>query len=204
MADDQFNQEITPMIDYKFWARMSGWTVAEAAALLLDLDPDHLPEPSEDFGTPGCNYRRLLRLLDRAAVMKELESPMAPRDLLKWAASNGLKPPEELGVTVRAGKPYRNWRKRYDKMRIERDALREERDDLAEQINDRPHPRERSTLLKILAGVTRAKFRHKTGSPNTTKLIQDALDAEGCGVSNNAIRAHLVAADEVFESLNLK
>jgi hypothetical protein len=42
-------------VDYEFWSRMSGWTVAEAAALLLDIDPDRLPAESEERGTQGGN-----------------------------------------------------------------------------------------------------------------------------------------------------
>jgi hypothetical protein len=86
-------------VDYEFWSRMSGWTVAEAAALLLDIDPDRLPEESKDGGTRGWEYRRLFRLLDRARKMEELSSPMTPREFLTWASSNGIKPPEQLEAT---------------------------------------------------------------------------------------------------------
>ena len=97
-------------IDYEFWSQMSGWTVAEAAALLLEIDPDRLPEETDDRGRPGWKYRRLFRLLDRAREMEELSSPMTPREFLTWASSNGLKAPEKLEATVRAGMPHRNWR----------------------------------------------------------------------------------------------
>jgi hypothetical protein len=82
------DNKATEGVDYKFWSQMSGWTAAEAAALLLDIDPDRIPEKSEDRGTPGWEYRRLFRLLDRARKMDELSSPMAPREFLQWASSN--------------------------------------------------------------------------------------------------------------------
>jgi hypothetical protein len=65
MTGAALNGERTEGVDYKFWSQMSGWTVAEAAALLLDIDPDRLPEQSAESGTPARAYRRLYRLLDR-------------------------------------------------------------------------------------------------------------------------------------------
>jgi hypothetical protein len=82
MSDATRDNNATEGVDYKFWSQMSGWTVAEAAALLLDIDPDRLPEESDDRGAPGWEYRRLFRLLDRARKMEELSSPMTPREFL--------------------------------------------------------------------------------------------------------------------------
>lgn len=109
MISAALDNRATEGVDYKYWSQMSGWTVAEAAALLLDIDPDRIPEKSEEVGTPGWQYWRLHRLLARARKMDELSSPMSPRDFLAWASSNGLKPSDQLAVTVRAGKPHRNW-----------------------------------------------------------------------------------------------
>jgi hypothetical protein len=44
MSDATPEKKANEGVDYKFWSQMSGWTVAEAAALLLDIDPDRLPE----------------------------------------------------------------------------------------------------------------------------------------------------------------
>jgi len=79
MSDATPEKKANEGVDYKFWSQMSGWTVAEAAALLLDINPDRLPEESEDRGTLGWECRRLFRLLDRAREMEELECPMTPR-----------------------------------------------------------------------------------------------------------------------------
>jgi hypothetical protein len=68
--------------------------------------------------------------------MDELSSPMTPREFLQWASSNGLKPPEQLEVTVRAGRLPRNWKTRYRAMRRERDQLQAELDILADQLGD--------------------------------------------------------------------
>ena len=60
MSDATPDNNATEGVDYKFWSQMSGWTVAEAAALLLDIDPDRLPEESDDRGTRGWEYRDIL------------------------------------------------------------------------------------------------------------------------------------------------
>ncbi len=41
--------------DWQYWARMPGWRVAEAAALLLELDPDRLPPEQGDEPATGTN-----------------------------------------------------------------------------------------------------------------------------------------------------
>jgi hypothetical protein len=72
MSDATPDNNATEGVDYKFWSQMSGWTVAEAAALLLDIDPDRLPEESDDRGTRGWEYR----------LMPEGRASIGPRDIV--------------------------------------------------------------------------------------------------------------------------
>ncbi len=199
MADTAPDNNAPEGVDYEFWSRMSGWTVAEAAALLLDIDPDRLPAESEERGTQGWEYRRLFRLLDRARKMEELSSPMTPREFLAWASSNGIKPPEKLEATVRTGKPHRNWKTRYQSMRRERDRLLAEVEALNEQVSDDLNPRARQTLLKLVGGMARAKFKHFTGNRNTGALIEKALDNADWHLSGNSIRTYLNEADVLYD-----
>jgi hypothetical protein len=186
-------------VDYEFWSQMSGWTVAEAAALLLDMDPDQIPEESEGRGTAGWEYRRLFRLLDRAREMEELASPMTPREFLAWASSNGLKPPERLEVTVRAGTPHRDWRKRYRAIRRERDRLLAEVEALKDQIADDLHPAARKTLLKLMGGLARVHLKHKTNNHQTVSKIEKLMQTVQWPVANNSIRTYLSEADALFD-----
>jgi hypothetical protein len=186
-------------VDYKYWSQISGWTVAEAAALLLDIDPDCVPEKSDEVGTPGWQYWRLFRLLDRAWKMDELSSPMTPREFLAWASSNGLKPPGQLEMTVRAGKPHRNWQTRYRAMRRERDRLLDEVEALNEQVAGNLNPAARKTLLKLVGGLSRAHFKHHTGNHQTVSKIDKLMDDLVWHVANNTIRTHLNEADALFD-----
>jgi hypothetical protein len=110
MSDATRDKSATEGVDYKFWSQISGWTISEAAALLLDIDPERIPPESSDREALGYKYRRLFRLLDRAREMEELDCPMIPKDFLTWASSNGIKPPGQLEATVRAGNHREPWR----------------------------------------------------------------------------------------------
>jgi len=99
-------------VDYDYWGRMPGWTMSEAAALLLGYDPDGM-NPAEDKqhepGSAAWKYRRLLRVLQRACEMDELSSPEIPQVLLEWARSNKIDRPQLLVGRVRASGRVHNW-----------------------------------------------------------------------------------------------
>src|SRR3954451_17091380 len=86
-------------VDYDYWGRMPGWTMSEAAALLLGYDPDRM-NPAEDKqhepGSATWKYKRLLRVLQRACEMDELSSPEILQVLLEWARSNKVDLPQLL------------------------------------------------------------------------------------------------------------
>lgn len=184
-------------IDYEYWSRMPGWTVREAAALMLNIDPDHLPEKSLDSETPGGRYYRRFRLLNRAWKMDELSSPTAPRDFLQWAFSNGMRFPEKLELPVRAGKPHRNWKKRYNKMKRERDQLQRHNEELAQQVQDEINPKELTTLLKLVLGMARAKFKYEGATKlHTVGLIKSALSAADLPLNKGTIKKVLNKAED--------
>src|SRR5829696_3916372 len=73
-------------VDYDCWGRMPGWTMSEAAALLLGHDPDRMnlaENRQHEPGSPGWKYKRLHRMLARACEMEKLSDPEVPRVLLE-------------------------------------------------------------------------------------------------------------------------
>jgi hypothetical protein len=186
-------------IDYEFWSRMAGWTAKEAAALLLDIDPDNIPSDSFELGSLRYRHDRLFRLLDRACKMDELDSPMVPRDFLTWAVSNGIKPPKKLIALVRAGKPHRNWRSRYFAMKRERDKSVHDFEVLSDQTSNSLNERPKQTLLKLVGGMARDKFGHDPKKPGTAGKIEAALDRVDWHVSNNTIKGYLDESDELYD-----
>jgi hypothetical protein len=181
-------------LDYDYWGRMPGWTVSEAAALLLDINPDCRPTGNGkniDSKTKEGEYHRLKRLLKRAQKMDELSSPMSPRDFIQWAASNKLTKSEQLEASLKSGKPLRNWRTKYFNMK-------RQRDELTKKLKDSVLPKERQTLLKLLLGMAQAKFNHEKGSHKTVSAIVAALDRVDLSVGDDSIRKYLREADELF------
>jgi len=126
MSGDVDNSEATEGVDHDYWGNMPGWTISEAAALLLDIDPDNIPQGSRAELTPRTReweYHRLRRRLERAQEMEDLDNPTRPRDFIEWAISNKLDVSDAVKESVKSGKKLLNWRGKYFSMKRKRDAL---------------------------------------------------------------------------------
>jgi hypothetical protein len=189
------DSKATEDVDYDFWGRMPGWTISEAAALLLDIDPDNIPTGGQsDVAPPGTrewDYYRLRRRLRRAQKMDDLDNPMRPTDFLEWAISNNLNVRDILKESVKSGKKLQNWRAKYFSMKRKRNAL-------IARLEDNVSPKERTSLLKLVLGMARKSFNHKVDSPHTVTKIEKALQEANLSVSNDVIRKYLAEADEKF------
>jgi hypothetical protein len=199
MKDDEDDSgKVLEGLDYKYWCRMPGWTVTEAAALLLDLDPDRPKKSGKDtdFDAKEWEYFRLRRLMKRAETMDLLSSPMSPREFLQWAMSNNIPRNEKLEGIVTSTKRLSDWRKRYFRMKRRRDQL-------AEELEDKVLPKERLTFLKLVLGMARAKFAHKKGGHNTVGQIHDSLEKKGRGITlaKDSIKKYLDEADERIDDV---
>jgi hypothetical protein len=194
MMDAANDSKATEGVDYDFWGLMPGWTISEAAALLLDIDPDKIPTGSQSDVVPGTrewDYHQLQRRLMRAQEMDDLDSPMRPADFLEWAISNKLNVNDILKESIKSGKKLRNWRDKFFSMKRKHNAL-------IEKLEDSVSPKERTSLLKIVLGMARINFKHKANSPNTVAKIEKVLREANLPVSNDVIRKYLAEADEKF------
>jgi hypothetical protein len=177
--------------NYEFWGLMPAWTIAEAAALLLDIDPDSVsPETGKDAaqGTKHRQYYQLRRRLKRARQMDDLDNPMRPGDFLEWAVSNNLNVSDVLLRSVKTSKKLKNWRKKFFSMRRKRDRL-------ADKLKDAVTPKERTSLLTIVLALVRHSFKQQTG-PHTVSLIVKAVENAGLKLSDDSIRKFLKEAEE--------
>ena len=179
-------------IDHHYWGRMPGWTLSEAAALFLGIDPDclnHEAIKDAKAGTPEWEYFKLHRRLCRARKMDQLSSLTPPREFLEWAVSNGLSPSDQLTGSVIVGPKTKNWKKKYFAMKRKKEAL--------EEAN--VHPNERSTFLKMILGMAHDKYRYKPGTKHhTVELICGVLDRCGLSVGDDAVRTKAEGAPERF------
>jgi hypothetical protein len=185
----------TQPADYEFWGLMPGWTISEAAALLLGLDPDSMSREREDDVTPGTHrwrYRQLRRRLARAQEMDDLDDPMRPQDFLEWAISNKLPVSDTLLKSVKTVKKLRNWRVKYF-------SMKRRRDELAEKLKEDVNPKERTSLLTIILGMTRHILKHKAGNIHTVSMIERAIKKADLKLSDDVIRKFLEEAAERLE-----
>jgi hypothetical protein len=195
MTDQATDTDSGNSVDYEFWGRMPGWTIAEAAALLVGLDPDSVSsETGKDAlrETKHRQYYQLRRRLKRARKMDDLDDPMRPRDFLEWAVSNKLNVSHDLQQGVHIGKKLQNWRQKYFSMKRKRDAL-------VDKSKDVVTPKERTSLLTIILAMVRQILKHQAGNPHTVSAIRKAVEKAELKLSDDAIRKYLSEAEEKLE-----
>ena len=73
---------------------------------------------------------------------------------------------------------------------------------LKEEIADNPNPRARTTLLKLVGGMARAKFNHSSNTSGTAAKIENALDQPNVSwhLANNSIKTYLDEADAMYDA----
>lgn len=134
--DPFFDCRLTPD-RMRLWSRMTYWTVQECTLLSHGADPDRVDETvrSKMFGPVATEYRDHLRLAERAQDVGELEKQVRPLEYIDWAKSNGTPISEELEKLVRG------------------------RVTAVDDAGDKElHPKERISLLKIIACLARDKY----------------------------------------------
>src|SRR3954452_22360468 len=131
MADD--DQADRKELDVEFWRSMPGWTVEEAAALLCGLNPDSVS--ADRIAQGGDTHSKLVRRLQRAVEMGDLEVPARPKKLVRWARDNDLTVDDRLKSAVRWDTTLRNWRDEYMKLREKHKALERECKQLQKKVD---------------------------------------------------------------------
>ena len=116
------------------------------------------------------------------------ESPAAPKEFLEWAISNDLPVSDALKQSVDGAEKLVNWKAQYFRMKKKRDALNE-------QINEAIAAKERTSFLRMILGMARAKFGHTAAKP-AIKMIEGTLSDQKLSVSDDVIRRLLNEAEE--------
>ena len=159
------------VVDLQYWAQMPGWRVAEAAALLLGLDPDSVTTAKGTNVSEPQRFVRLKRLMLRAYNMDQLDSPIIPRAFLEWASSNEIPIPKPLLDAVAKGKPLRNWKKRAQSYRRRLGTLESKSGD----IDDMP-AKSLHSLYRIILGIAEHKYKFDPQKNNSAAInIEDTL-----------------------------
>ena len=163
------------VVDLQYWAQMPGWRVAEAAALLLGLDPDSVTSAKGTNGSEPQRFVRLKRMMLRAYNMDQLDSPMSSGTCLEWASSNEIPIPKLLLDAVAKGKPLRNWKKRAQGYRRRLGKLELKSGD----IDDVP-AKSLHSLYSIILGIAVDKYKFDPEKNNSAATnIENTLAKVG-------------------------
>jgi Ser/Thr protein kinase RdoA (MazF antagonist) len=181
-------------VNWSYWARMPGWRMKEASALLLAIEPPC--EGFEDERDFPLEYHKLLRMLMRAHHMEIIESPIRPQEFLEWAKSNDWKIPPPLEEAIsRQRRKLRNWRRLAIKRR---ERIIELESELA-QRDAKIEPKALKTLLAMILGMAERKYRYDSpeGRSAVTNIESDLVESN-TPVTGQTIRNWLEKAKGTF------
>jgi hypothetical protein len=212
----------------ELYAMLDGWTEREAVLLSLNRDPRRPLEDDQKntfysvHKIPG--YEDRMFMIVRAVVAFGWHGYILPSDFVRWATSKGLSLPEGLvrsvdkikhddGFEIRLQNPnaIENREKSIDD-ELMRDCMARELEYLRglqtedaqkmleERIAEQLHPKARTSLLKLIAGMAVDKFRFDPGKANTetASKIQSALQRAGLSIDDDTVRKWLVEAGELI------
>jgi hypothetical protein len=163
--------------DYDYWCRLPAWTLCEAAAIFLGLDPRWTNLGHIEWQTSAglaVKYRDLLGSMCRSVEVEELRSLAHPSKFFAWARVYDIRLAPELESATNA---------------ILRSADKSE------------SPKRLRTLYILLLVMAYDKYDYKPArnqNPTSTDLAR-LTDALGCPVGEDTIRHCLRDAKQYLD-----
>jgi hypothetical protein len=142
---DNFYGRPDTTADFDYWSKSPYWTLDEATALSLGLEPrivhwedlkgvaNEVPSPGEEVPFP-IQYARRRDLLLRANEVKQLADQFPPLVFVDWANRCRLILPYELETQVRAIAQTDDWKSLYEEAKPQLDNANTENQKLQEEI----------------------------------------------------------------------
>ena len=173
---------------------------AEAAALSLGYDPRLVNadtiKPFRETWSDAKAFEQRLVLISRAIEIGPLGPQFSPFDFVGWAARIKLDLPRELRDAVAELASVANASDN------ELDQLRQENAQIKirlaqfEVANKDPHPRERTSLQKMVAAMAYAKYGFDPRAPKNpaTKKIVTDIGLLGQSIDEDTVLTHLRTA----------
>lgn len=154
--------------DFAAWLRADGWSAPETAALMVGVQPNWsaTPERYGEHEPVQRQYRQVLSYLLRAVQAGALKEPISPSAAIAWAKAKDIPIPPELNLHQEAKAPR----------------------DLSS--------RERQSLLKMILGMAKAKYRYDPAAraSETHQAIADDLAKQGLAIDVDTVRKWLKTA----------
>jgi hypothetical protein len=206
--------------DFAHWARMARWSLAEAAALSLDIDPDAID--SDDLAEPTRTaFAKRLALASNHAQTGRLAHHAEPATFLSWAASNGIPCSQRLCESVEQhGGAIADWRHQAEALTARCDAYQHRVTALEEQLCARADlppsanepskksaelgPNQARSVKKLILGMAMARYGYRPdgGRTRATKLIVDSLAQFGIAIDEQTVLDWLRrAADDIEHAI---
>jgi hypothetical protein len=195
-------QEVREKAYFTYWGRLPLWTLDEAVALTFGRNPELVTWSSLEgllqVYPLAVQFNRLRRRVMRAKDAHQLSDPVAPKEYIAWACTNGVVVPRRLREIVDASQGQAtDWRALYEAIQLELGAVTREIERL--KAADKPLGRnERNTLLKLILGLAIKGYRydHRAArSPNAKEIADDLADL-GLRIDDDTVRKRLKEAGD--------
>lgn len=186
--------------DAGYWGKMAFWQPAEAAALSLGYEPTVVNLDTiklyQATGSQAKAFAQRLMLIFRAVEKGTLGPQFSPPDFVDWAARIRLDLPRELRDAVAALAPVVQASDN-DLGQLRQEIARLEIELAQYKIaNKDPHPRERTSLQKMVAAMAYAKYGFDPRAPKNpaTKKIVTDIGLLGQSIDEDTVLTHLRTA----------
>jgi hypothetical protein len=181
-------QPPTHQANFEYWAKLTRWTEAQAAALLLGVNPNRAEMRGRiDYSFSDAldrEYAGLLGLTTNASF----NGPVirnTPQEWIAWAVHMELPVPSILSAAVTKFAPPPS-QKEPPEVEVAKDEL---------------DPRERASLLKLVAGLAWSAYRFDPSAKRSTvvpELHNECLNL-GIEISDDTIRRLLGEAAQYLQ-----
>ena len=185
-------------VDYTYWAKMAYWSLEEAVALSLGIDPfiagSFSDAPIVLGANMGMDFARRMILVQRAVELGMLVMPLIPCNFAGWVRSLDLEIPGELSVAIAS---YGFAQKATE---IQRKGIVSRIASVSDASFELCSRKSVNTLLKLVGGMAMAVygFDPMGGRSTVVSEIQTDLDLKGINLDLDTIRKWLKEAGAII------
>jgi hypothetical protein len=178
--------------NWAYWASKEFWSVAEASALLINIEPGLIDKASEAAEEAFNEFRNILHTMD---TLGKIDMPIRPIQLIEYLDQQTLSVPTRLrravhGYERNPANAYRLLAKKLEQVERENRELK---------LRTPLDPRERKTLLSLVCGLVHVHHGYDPSKRSSVvKDIQSKLRELKLHLSDDAIRSALNAAYELL------
>jgi len=202
-ASEEREQDEKDKLAFSHWTRLAMWTLDEAAALTLKMDPDSLTRSSLESSLEevGTRFSRLRRQLRRAREAHELTDPVSPKKYVDWADANAVALPRWLKQSIDCGQAT-DWKGMYEASQQQLSMITGELERL-KKADKALGSKERNTFNKLLLGLAVAGYGydHRAARSSVPNEIASDLARLGIDLDEDTVRKKLREAADQYRDL---